>query len=98
MKIINIKKFVRSILIILGLTIAIILLISKASYSNKEVEYKTLCVSTGDTLWSIAKSNQESNEYYRGKDVRYIINDIIRINEINGSNIITDQKLIIPVI
>lgn len=98
MKIKNIKKFVRSILIILGLTIAIILLISKASYSNKEVEYITLCVSKGDTLWSIAKSNQESNEYYRGKDVRYIINDLIRINELSGSNIIADQELIIPVI
>ena len=98
MKIKNFKKFVRSILIILGLTIAIILLISKASYSNKEVEYKTLCVSKGDTLWSIAKYNQESNEYYRGKDVRYIINDLIKINELNGSNIIADQELIIPVI
>ncbi len=98
MKIKNIKKFVRSILIILGLTIAIILLISKASYSNKEVEYKTLCVSEGDTLWSIAKYNQESNEYYRGKDVRYIINDLKKINKLNGSNIIADQELIIPVI
>ena len=98
MKIKNFKKFVRSILIILGLTMAIIILISKASYSNKEVEYKTICVSQGDTLWNIAKSNQESNEYYRGKDIRYIINDLIKINDLNGSNIIADQELIIPVI
>lgn len=98
MKIKNIKKFIRSILIILGISILITLLISKATLSHKEIAYKTICVSQGDTLWNIAKSNQLSNEYYKDKDVRYIINDLMRINNLDSSNINVNQELLIPVI
>ena len=98
MKIKNLKRFVRSIFIIIGLMILIIFLIGKASYSKKEVEYKTICVSQGDTLWNIAKFNQENNSYYKGKDIRYIINDLIEINNLENSNINVNQELIIPTI
>lgn len=97
MKIINIKKFVRSILVILGIILALTLLISKATLSHKEIEYKTVYVSKGDTLWNIAKSNQVSNEYYKNKDVRYIINDLKKINNLENSNLNIDQELLIPV-
>ncbi|MBO4815458.1 MAG: LysM peptidoglycan-binding domain-containing protein [Clostridia bacterium] len=96
MKIKNIKKFVRSIFIILGLMLLIVLLIGKTSYSNKEVEYKKICVSEGETLWSIAKANQINNNYYKGKDIRYIVNDLIKINDLKNSNINVNQELIIP--
>lgn len=98
MKIKDIKKFLRSIFIILILTITIILLIGNSSYSSKNIEYKTISVSEGDTLWNIAKSNQTSNEYYKGKDIRYIINDLIYLNNLKDGNIITNQELIIPFI
>ena len=98
MKIKNFKKFVRSIFIIIGLMLLIIFLIGKASYSKKEVEYKTICVSQGDTLWSIARLNQETNNYYKGKDIRFIINDLMEINNLENSNININQELIIPVI
>ena len=98
MKIKNVKKFIRSILIILGIALAIILLISKSTLSHNEVEYKTIYVSEGDTLWNIAKDNQISNQYYRNKDVRYIINDLMKVNNLDNSNIIMNQELIIPVI
>ncbi len=98
MKIKNVKKFVRSIFIIIGLTILIILLIQNYSYSKKVVEYKTLCVSEGDTLWNIASLNQNENSYYKGKDIRYIINDLIRINNLDNSNLRVNQKINIPVI
>ena len=98
MKIKNFKKFVRSILIILGMSIIIVLLIGKASYSSKNVEYKTISVSQGDTLWNIAKSNQLSNTYYKGKDIRYIINDLIKINNLENSDLNIDQELTIPTI
>ena len=74
------------------------LIISKSSYSRGEKQYKTIYVSKGDTLWSIAKSNQDSNEYYKGKDIRYIMNDITQINNIESSNLKIDQKLKVPVI
>ena len=98
MKIKNKKKFIKSILIIISITVLLILLISKATYSHKEVEYKKIYVSEGDTLWNIAKSNQVNNEYYKDKDVRYILNDLMKINNLKTSNININQELLIPVI
>ena len=98
MKIKNVKKFIRSILIILGIALTITLLISKTSLSHKELEYRTIYVSQGDTLWNIAKSNQVSNEYYKGKDIRYIINDLMKVNNLDNSDITVNQKLLIPTI
>ena len=98
MRIKNVKRFVRSIFIIIGLMLLIVLLIGKASYSKKEVEYTTISVSYGDTLWNIAKRNQETNTYYKGKDIRYIINDLMKINNLENSSINANQELIVPVI
>ncbi len=98
MKIKNTKKFIRSILIILGMGFIIMLLISKSTLSHKEIEYKTIYVSEGDTLWNIAKSNQANNDYYKNRDIRYIINDLIKVNNLDNSNIKVNQKLIIPAV
>ena len=96
MKIKNLKKFVRSILIILGVILITSLLISKSTLSHSEVEYKSILVSSGDTLWTIALYNQETNDYYKNKDVRYIINDIMEINNLKNSSLNVNQKLLIP--
>jgi len=98
MRIKNVKKFVRSILIILGIILCFTLFISRATLSHGETEYKAIYVSEGDTLWNIAKLNQKNNGYYKEKDVRYIINDLMRINNLNNSNINANQKLLVPVI
>ena len=98
MRIANMKKFIRSILILLGIILCLTLFISKGSLSHGEPEYKTIYVSEGDTLWNIAKSNQKNNQYYKDKDVRYIINDIMEINDLNNSEININQELLIPII
>lgn len=98
MRIKNVKKIVRSILIILGIILALSLIIAKASYSHGEKQYKSIYVSQGDTLWNIAKDNQKNNVYYKDKDVRYIINDLMKINNLSNSNIQINQELLIPVI
>lgn len=98
MKIKNVKKFVRSILIILGIILVLSLVIAKASYSHGEKQYKSIYVSEGDTLWNIAKDNQKNNLYYKDKDIRYIINDLININKLNSSNIRVNQEILIPVV
>lgn len=98
MRITNVKKFIRSILIILGIILCLTLFISKSTFSHGETEYKTIYVSEGDTLWNIAKSNQTNNGYYKDKDVRYIINDLMEINNLNNSNINVNQELLIPII
>ena len=98
MRIANVKKFIRSILIVLGIILCLTLFINKTTLSHGEIEYKTIYVSEGDTLWNIAKSNQKNNGYYKGKDVRYIVNDLIEINDLNNSNININQELLIPII
>ena len=98
MKIKNLKRFIKSILIILGIILVLSLIIAKESYSHGEKEYKSIYVSEGDTLWDIAKDNQMNNDYYKGKDIRYIINDIIKINKLSNSDIKINQELIIPII
>ena len=98
MKIKNVKKFIRSILIILGISILIIFLISKGTLSHKEIEYKSIIVSEGDTLWNIAKFNQTNNEYYKDKEIGYVLNDLMKINKLSNSNIYINQELLIPVV
>ena len=97
MKIKNIKKFVRGILIILGIILTVSLFISKVTYSHGEKQYKTIFVSEGDTLWTIASLESKSNAYYKNKDVREIINNILKENNLNNSTIKINQELKIPI-
>lgn len=97
MKIVNKKKFVRGIVIVVSVILFIVLVsISNISLSHGEVEYKDIYVSNGETLWSIAKSQLNTNAYYSNKDVREIIRDIKTINELNSSVLQIGQKLIVP--
>ena len=92
----NVKKIVRSILLILGLIFVMSLFINKSTYSHKEMEYTTLKVSHGDTLWEIASDLQKNNLVYKNKDVRYIIDDIKDLNNLSSSSLYINQELIIP--
>ena len=76
MKIVNMKKFIRSILIILGILALCSIFITNPSLSRGDVEYKTIYVMQGETLWGIATELQSSS-YYNGRDVRFIISDHI---------------------
>ena len=98
MKIKNVKKFIRSILIVLGVIFILSLIIIKSTLSYTNREYKTIYVKSGDTLWSIASDLQENNSYYDGKDVRYIIGDLKEINNLNNSTVYINQELKIPVV
>lgn len=98
LRITNLSKFIRSILIILGLIICICIFISNTSFSHADISYKTIYVSNGDTLWNIAKEEKESNSYYENKDIRDIINNIKSINKLNSSDLATNQSLVIPYI
>lgn len=98
MKIINKKKFIRSISIIIGLIIFIILMLVNISFSHTEVSYKQIYISSGDTLWNIAKYEKENNIFFEDKDIRYIIDEIKYINNLNTSNLNIGDKLTIPTI
>ncbi len=96
MKIVNRKKFIRMIAIILGMLLITFFYFSNNSFSKGEAKIKTLYVSSGDTLWTIAEEEQETNSYYQEKDVRSIIHEIKKLNHLpNNTNLTVGQKLIL---
>ncbi len=96
LKIVSLRKFIRSILIILGIIICISLFINNTSLSHADTKYKTIYVSSGDTLWDIAKEQKKTNSYYENKDIRDIINNIKSVNKLSSSDVSVNQKLVIP--
>ena len=98
MRIVNMKKFIRSVSITIGLVVFIILILTNISFSHTEVNYKEITVSSGDTLWSIAKYEKDNNVYFENKDIRDIIDKIKHINKLNSSNLSVGDKLNIPTI
>lgn len=96
MKKLNMKRIVKLSIVIVVLSIMILLFVHSTSLSYKNIEYNEIYVCRGDTLWDIAKSEQEDNEYYKGKDVREIIFDIKKVNNLTSSDLNINQKLLIP--
>lgn len=69
---------------------------SSKAYSKGEVKEKTIFVSNGDTLWNIASQEQETNNYYSDKDIRDIVYDIRKLNNLDNSETLKiGQKLVI---
>jgi lipopolysaccharide export LptBFGC system permease protein LptF len=95
-RIVNLKKFLRSLVLVFLVILAISFIIGNKSFSHTESKYKTICVSSGDTLWSIAKEEQKSNAYFEDKDIRYIVNNIKTVNNLSNSDLSINQTLIIP--
>ena len=96
MRIVNKKKFIRMVILIIGIITISLIGFSNISFSKGEIKTKTIYVSTGDTLWTIATEEQENNSYYEDKDIRDIIYEIKKLNNLNNnSNLIAGQKLVI---
>lgn len=98
MKIVNKKNFIRSISVIIGLVIVIILLLINTSFSHTEISYKQISVISGDSLWNIARYEQNNNPYFANKDIRDIVNEIKTINHLNDCNLTIGDKLNIPIV
>ncbi len=82
-----------------GLVLLIFILIiifAKISYSKQESIYIIKYISSGDTLWSIAKYEIENNEYYQNKNIRYVINDIKYVNNLKNSKLSVGMEIKIP--
>ena len=93
----NIKKFIKIIIAISGIILFLNILIPDKIYSYKELEYKNIYVLSGDTLWSIAKEEKEFNDYYKGRDLRDIVQNIKSINNLSNTNLSVNQSLKIPI-
>lgn len=97
-RIVNVKRFIISSTILLLSVILIITALIKITHSYNEIEYKTVYVTEGDTLWKIAEEEKINNSYYENKDIRDIIYDIKNTNKLNISNLKIGQELKIPII
>lgn len=94
-KIVNKSKFIRSIIIVLGVVILGLLLLGN-TYSKTEITYKEDYIISGDTLWSIAKNQVNNNEYYKNKDIREVMYEIKQLNNIGNETLEVGQKIRIP--
>lgn len=95
MKIVNVKKFIRTISILVIL-ILIIILFSNKTYSKVDTKYKEESLILGDTLWSISQEEAKNNKYFENKDIREIVSEIKRINKLDNLDLKEGQKLLIP--
>lgn len=96
MRKLNVKRIVKLSIVMIALIIVLLLFIHSTSLSYKDIEYREIYVSRGDTLWTIAKSEQQNNEYYKGKDIRDIIFDIKKVNNLTTTELVANQKILIP--
>ena len=90
-------KINKKICILISVLFLGLLIFFNVSYSNSEVEYKNRIVSRGETLWSISKDEQENNKYFENEDIRKIIFEIRKINELPNNELYEGLELKIPI-
>lgn len=94
-KIVNKKKFIRTLILIIGGILLAFLGINN-TYSKTEIAYKEDYITRGDTLWSIAENEVDTNEYYKNKDIRDVMYEIKKLNHLESGNLEIGQKILIP--
>lgn len=98
LKIVNRRKFFLSIMLSTAMLFTILFSTSKYTLSHTNLNYKKTYISSGDTLWEIAKEQQINNCYYKNKDIRDIISDIKKFNNLKSCNLWVGQEIKIPII
>ena len=98
MKIVNKRKFVRSIVLVVAVIFGLIFMFGNKTFSLSEKKYEKVFASSGDTLWSIAKEQKNNNAYFEDKDIRAIVDEIKYTNNMNNSDLQVGQELSIPTI
>ncbi|NLM49519.1 MAG: LysM peptidoglycan-binding domain-containing protein [Clostridiaceae bacterium] len=79
-------------LLLLLVTLVITINVSAfCNFSQKPDEYVIIKINPGDTLWDIAKY------YSNGQDIRKVIYEINKINNLEGSNIYPNQLIKVPI-
>ena len=96
-RIVNLKRFIISNVVLFVIVFSGIVAILNNTYSCTEQKYKTIYIEDGDTLWNIASIEKNQNEYYKDKDIRDIVSNIKKVNNLELSNLDIGQKLLIPI-
>ena len=90
---INLSKFIRTIIIVIGITIFITFIATKSIYSYMSPEEKIIYVQPGDSLWSVAKFAKDNSSYYKDMSIKEVIYDIKDNNNLSSNSIIEGQEL-----
>lgn len=59
--------------------------ICSPKYPDYEYTYKEYVISAGERLWDIAEKELENNTYYKSEDIRQVIYEIQKDNNINST-------------
>lgn len=92
----NVCMLVVAIMAVVLLSVFVISFSTQASdleHSAKYKYYKSIEVTKGDTLWSIAKENIDADHY---KNVQEYVDEIKAMNSIKSDHIVAGSRLIIP--
>ena len=84
MKIVNKKRFITSITILMIILIALL----NKCVAHKSIKTENYMVSAGDTLWSISCEYKKS-----GQDVRSYLYELRKLNELNDCIIYPGQVI-----
>ena len=84
-------RFFISICIVVGLIVGIIIASLNQAQAETYNSYKEIEIEEGDTLWEIAAEHTDNN-----KDIREVIYDICKLNDIKAGNIAAGDKIVVP--
>lgn len=89
MKIVNFTRFIISISLIVCMLSFLISMATSKVFSATPIEYDTIIVSEGDTLWGIALTLEG--------DISENIYNIKEVNNLDSSIIYEGQELLVPI-
>jgi len=92
----NICILIFSIAAAVVLSIFVLSISTQASEYENAMEYKyykSIEISKGDTLWSIAKENMDKNHY---KNIFEYVNEVKAMNAMKSDSIVSGSYIIVP--
>ena len=96
----QVRYHIMAVILSLVLILAISLLFISFSTEANDMEhqpsykyYKSIEISKGDTLWSIANDNFDSAHY---KDINEYVTEVKKINSLTSDNIVAGSHVIVP--
>jgi len=90
-KVVNKFRFITFLTVCILLIAFSISALCNVATAQRKQEYKTVEVMYGDTLWEIAKTYGDPD-----KDVREVIYDICKINNVNASSLKAGMEIKVP--
>lgn len=96
----QVRNHIMAVLLSLVLILAISLLFISFSTEANDMEhqpsykyYKSIEISKGDTLWSIANDNFDSAHY---KNIHEYVTEVKKLNSLTSDNIVAGSHVIVP--